>query len=93
MKNINVLELDNYIDLIDIRSSQKYNEGHIPDAKNIPFELLMTKYDELLDKSKIYYVYCQSGIRSITACSKLIRRGYNVVNVIGGYNAWLLNKK
>ena len=35
-------------------------------------------------------IHCQGGYRSAIACSLLQRAGYNnVINVIGGFDAWL----
>lgn len=92
-KNINISELNNLssCNLIDIRSAQKYHDGHILNAKNIPFEQLILYPNKYLDKESIYFIYCQKGNKSKYVCQILANKGYNVVNVNGGYEAWILN--
>ena len=79
------------INIIDIRSIEKYNDNHIPGAINIPKSLLIKEYRKYLDRNKVYYIYCQSGTRSINVCRLLINLGYKVCNIIGGYENWILN--
>ena len=96
---INYKELVNYdikklnnINLIDIRSIEKYNNRHIPSSFNIPLEKMLIGYNKYLDKHKKYYIYCQKGIQSRKLCQILKNNGYNVVNIIGGYEAWVLSE-
>lgn len=79
------------INLIDIRSVEKYNSNHIPGSINIPKLLLIKDYYKYLDKNKIYYIYCQYGEQSLKVCRLLTNLGYKVVNVMGGYENWILN--
>ena len=91
-KNINSSELRNMssCNIIDIRSIQKYNDGHILNAKNIPFDQIILFPYKYLDKESIYYIYCQKGNKSRYVCQILTNKGYNVVNINGGYEAWIL---
>ena len=93
IKEINVNEIKNIpnINLIDIRSIEKYNDNHIPRAINIPKILLVKNYFKYLDKNKVYYIYCQKGEQSIKLCKIFTSLGYKVYNVKGGYEAWVLN--
>jgi len=84
-----LLKKDN-INIIDIRSIEKYNDKHIDGSKNIPMILLLKDPSKYLEFDKTYYVYCQKGINSIKVCRELNKKGYKVVNVIGGYEAWIL---
>ena len=84
-------KLDN-LNLIDIRSIEKYNNKHIMNAVNIPFNQLLINPDKYLDKNKKYYIYCQKGFQSRKLCQILASSGYNVVNINGGYEAWVLNE-
>jgi len=79
--------------IIDIRSEQSYNNNHIPNSKNVPYEKLLTNYKNYLDRNKKYYIYCQKGIMSARICGKLSSMGYNVASIIGGYEAWILKEK
>lgn len=80
------------IEIIDIRSVQKYNDNHIIGSKNIPFLKLLLYPNNYLSKNNKYYIYCQKGNKSKQLCNVLTNYGFNVVNVIGGYEAWILNE-
>ncbi len=41
-----------------------------------------------LESNATVAVHCKSGYRSMIACSLLQRAGHNVINVIGGFDAW-----
>lgn len=69
--------------LIDVRTGQEHNGGHIPNSLNI--NLMSPDFVakiEKLDKNKTYYVYCASGNRSKTACSQMVNMGFDKVNNI-----------
>ena len=94
IESISIYELKNLnnINLIDIRSIEKYNNRHIPESINIPLEKMLTSYNKYLDKNKKYYIYCQKGIQSRKLCQILKNNGFNVINVTGGYEAWVLSE-
>lgn len=72
--------------IVDVRSSQEYQEGHICGAINIPEYEINCNIDKFLpDKEKEIVLYCSSGIRSKDAYKKLKKIGYkNVYNLYGG---------
>lgn len=72
--------------VVDVRSLQEYEEGHICGAINIPEYEINFKIDKSLpNKDKEIVIYCSSGIRSKNAYKKLIKLGYkNVYNLYGG---------
>ena len=76
--------------IIDVRSSQEYNEGHIAGAINIPYYEINRNIDKIInDKNKEIVLYCESGSRSKQAYKKLIKLNYkNVYNLIGGIENW-----
>lgn len=86
------LKIQNNVEIIDIRSIEKYNNNHIANAKNIPYLMLISNPNKYLDKNKKYYIYCQKGITSVNVCNQLLKYGFDVVNIIGGYEKWLLEK-
>lgn len=77
------------VDLIDIREPYEYKTGSIKTAKNIPMGTLLDNPDKYLKKDNTYYIMCQSGGRSNSACSVLSRKGYQVVNVAGGMGSYV----
>ena len=88
---IKVNEIKDYlgkISLIDIREPFEYSAGHIPTAKNIPMNTLINNPEKYLDKSKEYYIVCQSGGRSSSTCNFLSKQGFNIVNVSGGTGSY-----
>jgi len=67
--------------LIDLEDSKCFMENHIRGAKNIPYEKIIMNYRELLDKNKVYYLYCKKGRKSRKAASILELYGYNVTQL------------
>ena len=90
--SVNDLKMLDNINLVDIRSIEKYNNKHIMNAVNIPFEQLIIRPEKYLSRNEKYYIYCQKGIQSRKICQMLAGKGYNVVNVTGGYETWILNE-
>lgn len=89
--SVNDLKCISNAHIIDIRSNQKYNDKHIINSINIPFEQLLIYPFNYLNKNDIYYIYCQKGNKSKQLCLSLKRQGYKVINILGGYEAWILN--
>ena len=69
--------------ILDVRTNDEYERGHIKNVIHIPLDELRQNLDKL-DKSKEIYVHCYTGLRSYIACMILKQNGYNVKNVIGG---------
>ena len=91
--NIGISELlNNNLNIIDIRDYNKYLQGHIPGAISIEYFELDNNPEKYLRKDKKYYLYCDSGFRSKILVQKLNSLGYNTVNIIGGFNNYLLRK-
>lgn len=92
LESISVSELYNKSNIIDIRSIEKYNNNHIDGSINIPFEKLIINPSKYLKRNETYYIYCQRGMQSKKACLILKNQGYRVVNINGGYEAWILEQ-
>lgn len=75
------------VSLIDVRTREEFNEGHIPGAINIPLSTLHADDPRIKDTGEVY-VNCLGGADSAKACSLLISGGIDAVNVTGGFNAW-----
>lgn len=79
---------DSYI-LLDVRTVEEFEEGHIPGAINIPNETISSEeIPELPDKNQLILVYCRSGNRSKQASQKLAQQGYTNIVEFGGINDW-----
>lgn len=93
---INVNDIDDLIgkvELIDIRENYEYSGGSIQGAKNIPMGELLNDPEKYLNKSKEYYIMCQSGGRSARACNVLSDEGFKVINVSGGMGSYVGTKR
>jgi len=56
---------ENNLIIIDVRTPQEYNAGHLKDAKNINIsDKNFRSRIENLDKNDSYLVYCRTGSRS-----------------------------
>ena len=84
-----IIEKNNYI-IVDVRTEEEYNESHIKNAINIPYDTI-NEYTEL-DKTKTILVYCKSGVRSNKAYNTLKNLGYDVVD-LGAFNSINLVKE
>ncbi len=70
--------------IIDIREPYELIELPCKGTLNIPLNTLLTHYQTLLKKEETYYILCHHGQRSYYVTDYLSRKGYNVINVIGG---------
>ncbi|MDD3279844.1 MAG: rhodanese-like domain-containing protein [Lachnospiraceae bacterium] len=75
--------------IVDVRTKEEYNAGHIKDAILIPNEEIKDEKPELLPvEDAEILVYCRSGNRSAQAAEKLKKMGYSKVYDFGGINDW-----
>ena len=74
------------VTIIDVRSKQEYDEGHIDGAILIPEYEIKERIEEIVkNKEEKILVYCSSGTRSKIAQEELIKKGYkNVYNLKDG---------
>ena len=75
--------------IIDARTQEEYDQGHIPGAILIPeYEVADRAEKELPDKDQLILVYCRSGRRSKIAAEELVKLGYTNVKEFGGIIDW-----
>ncbi|WP_315115573.1 FAD-dependent oxidoreductase [uncultured Clostridium sp.] len=70
--------------ILDVRTEMENEQGRIEGSINIPVDELRDRIDEL-DKDKKYYIYCRVGQRGYIAQRILEQRGFNTLNLSGGY--------
>ena len=72
--------------LLDVRSPQEYDEGHLPGSVLIPsYDIKKRVMNVLPDKNAYIVVYCQNGGRSRKVVPTLRQMGYkNVFNLKDG---------
>jgi len=82
---ISLMETEENILILDVRTIAEYKEKHLQNAINIPVQKLDTQVDTLSqDKSKRILVYCKSGNRSVKASRILKKHAFIPLNVKGG---------
>ena len=75
--------------ILDVRTQDEYNQGHIPGAVLIPDTEIRTKAEKVLtDKDQRILVYCRSGRRSKLASEILLELGYTNIWEFGGIMDW-----
>lgn len=72
--------------LIDVRTHEEWNAGHLDAAEHIPLHDLETRYRELAPAQLTIFI-CRSGSRSHAAAQGLKPAGFTVANLIGGMKA------
>ena len=75
--------------ILDVRTQEEYDEGHIPGAIVISHEEIAEKAEKVLtDKEQLILVYCRSGRRSKIAAEALVELGYTNIKEFGGIIDW-----
>lgn len=84
-------EADENAFLLDVRTPEEHDAGHIPGSKLLDIQQAQEFMSEIqsFDTSKNYYVYCRSGARSAKACQVMNQIGLeNTYNLLGGFMEW-----
>ena len=93
--NVNVIDSADFKKLIknkelkvfDLRKSDEYISGYIPNAQNIPLDFVNQKISSFHLKDT-FYMHCAGGYRSMIAASILKSNGiHNFIDIKGGFNA------
>ena len=75
--------------ILDVRTQEEYDEGHIPGEILIPHTEIEARAEEVLtDKDQLILVYCRSGRRSKIAAEALVEMGYTNIKEFGGILDW-----
>ena len=101
-KQITVLEVGDFkkeitkkeVQLIDVRTAEEYNSGHIKNAVNLDIfnRNAFTAYAKELDVNQPVFLYCRSGSRSRSASKLLVGLGFKeIYDLKGGYINWKNN--
>lgn len=88
--DIEKLMSENEYVIMDVRTEEEYNELHLVDSINIPYNEIDAILD--IDKDKIIFVYCRTGNRSKVAYDKLVSLGYEVYDLGSIYSIDLLKE-
>ncbi|MDP3130209.1 MAG: rhodanese-like domain-containing protein [Bacillota bacterium] len=84
-----MLDADDEVILVDVRTLEEYQEAHIPGAILLPLsDLAVDAASALPDKDAKIILYCRSGNRSAQAATILDGLGYTKVYDMGGIIDW-----
>ena len=84
-----IMEQEKDYIILDVRSQEEFDQGHIPGAILIPdTEIEARAEKELHDKDQLILVYCRSGRRSKLAAESLVKLGYTNIREFGGIIDW-----
>lgn len=84
---------ENSLLIVDVRTTEEFEDGAYPDAINIPLDELMERLDELGKNAvREIVVYCASGARSAYAQRMLSQAGYSNVKNGGGIGAMMASR-
>lgn len=77
--------------LVDVRTPEEYNEGHLKGSLNINYQgQTFTEEVAKLDKTKPTFVYCRSGGRSSESCRYMSNQGFKeIYDMEDGISAWI----
>jgi rhodanese-related sulfurtransferase len=84
-----MMDTDSEVIILDVRTEEEYDSGHISDALLIPdIDIKDQAEVTLTDKAATILVYCRSGRRSALAAKDLVDLGYTNVYDFGGILDW-----
>jgi rhodanese-related sulfurtransferase len=86
---VKLIEKNDHLELIDIRTPAEVERGVIPNAKTLPMHLIPLNIDYFSLSRNQIVLYCRTGSRSAQACRFLNKQGINnVINLRGGVVKW-----
>lgn len=85
VQQLSALQSDEII-LVDIRDENSFSYGHVPGALNVAADKIET-YNFPTNKQLV--IYCRTGQISGDVTESLCAKGYNAVELKGGYVEWL----
>ncbi|OLY94498.1 Rhodanese-related sulfurtransferase [Cnuella takakiae] len=75
--------------IIDVRTPEEFNSGHVASAINVPLDKVPQRIPEFQQMQTPIEVYCRSGNRSAMAVSILKQNGITEVYNGGGLDEML----
>ena len=79
------------VTVIDVRYPKEFAEGHVPGAINLPKG--KWRNTAALNKGHVHYIYCynQTCHLAAEAALELVKQGFQIIEVEGGWAAWEAN--
>src|SRR5207245_8704562 len=82
---------DNLV-VVDVRAAEDFAKGHIPGAINLPKDKWESAQGLSRDKTNVVYCYTQQCHLAANACVRFASKGYPVMELEGGFEAWKGNE-
>jgi rhodanese-related sulfurtransferase len=79
---------ENNITVVDVREAEDFAKGHVPGAINLPRGSWDNPSGLSKDKTNIVYCYTQTCHLAANACVAFASRGFPVMELDGGFEAW-----
>ena len=79
---------NNEVNVIDVRATEDYADGHIPGAVNLPKDQWHTLKGLQKDKMNVLYCYSQVCHLAATAAVEFASKGYPIIELDGGWRWW-----
>ncbi len=76
------------VTILDVRTAQEFESGHVPGAINIPYGQVGSRSAELGAKARPVLLYCRSGRRSGIAAAELVKQGFTAVYDFRSLSDW-----
>jgi rhodanese-related sulfurtransferase len=74
--------------VVDVREAEDYAKGRIPGAVNLPHNTWESPTGLNKDKTNVVYCYSQVCHLAANACVAFSSKGFPVMEMEGGYEAW-----
>jgi len=81
------LQKQGNVQLVDVRESERYEKGHIPEAVSIPYSE-ETDFFEKFQKKGVIVICCDRGNLSAKVTLRMRRAGYPAYSLAGGYEGY-----
>ncbi len=82
---------ENNLVVVDVRAAEDFAKDHIPGAINLPKDKWDNPQGLSKDKTNVIYCYTQQCHLAANACVQFASRGYPVMELEGGFEAWKAN--
>ncbi|HEY6641086.1 rhodanese-like domain-containing protein [Povalibacter sp.] len=88
--NERVASMDASLLILDVRTPEEFAAGHVPGAINVPYTYLPASISSLPDAAnKDIVLYCETGVRSERAASRLRENGFQrLLHLDGDMRMW-----
>ena len=78
--------------IVDLRSSEAFNSGHITASINIPLNDVSRRSNEIINSTKSVVLVCETGSSSTNAGETLKKEGLKDIFILrGGINEWKMS--